>query len=175
MKKISQIGIISLVLLISATLITCGALMTYYLNVTVNVDSGVILEYSTTGVFGGEEENAEDLDKIFDYTNFVGDDIDVENFYIKCNPNLDKDLSTIFTITDIGIDDPDGLTLALQWDDSGTWTDLFNWSATDGGSTTGTFTFSPADEINFRLWVSGNVYLMEGDHSFLIELEHYTP
>lgn len=174
MKKLSKIGIISLTLIIASALTVCGVLMSYYVNVTVNVDSGVILEYSATGVYGGEEVNAEDLDLTYDFLNFVGDDVDTKQAWYKCNANLDKDLPITFTITDTSIDDPDGLTIAWQYDNSGTWTDIFNWTATQSGSTSGDFTFNPAQTENFRMWVSGNHYLEEGDHSFLLEVEYDT-
>jgi hypothetical protein len=172
MKKLSKIGMISITLLIATALIVSGALMSYYLQVTVNVDSGVILEYSEDDV---TYENAEDLDKTFDYLNFVGDDIDTKLFYMKCNANLDNDLPVTFTISNSLIDDdPDGMTIALQYDNGGTWTDIFNWTVIDDGSTTGDFTFSPADEIDFRMWVEGDYYLKEGDHAFTLDLEYDT-
>lgn len=170
--KMKKTGLIALTLLIISALTVSGALMSYYLNVTVNVDSGVILEYSPDDV---TYENAEDLDKIFTYTDFVGDNIDVQTWFIKASPHLQKDVLTKFTITDQSTDDPEGIDIALQYDDSGTWTDIFNWSAVQSGSTSGTFTFPPNHKENFRLWVSGDYYLMEGDHQFLIELEYNIP
>ena len=171
-KKISKKGAIILAGLIIVGLVASGALMNYYLNRDVTADSQVILEYSATGDFTGEEVNAETLDMPIDVgDDFVGNDTEFFVYWMKCNANLDNDLKTTWTLSDTSTDDPEGLTIALQYDDSGTWTDIFNWSAVDDGSTAQAYTFSPGDVDNLRVWITGHEYLMEGEYSFLLELE----
>lgn len=175
MKKLSKIGIISMTLIIISSLMVCGALMSYYINTTINVDSGVLFEYSTTGVYGGEEENCEDLDKTLDFLNFVGNDTEIHDFYIRLNQHANKPHTIKFIITDTSTDNPEGLQIALQWDNAGTWTDLFNWSATQSGTTEEVLLFQPNTMRHLRVWVQGDVYLLEGEHSFLLETVKQAP
>lgn len=153
-----------------------GALFSLFIDGTINADTGYILQWSDTGVWGGEEVNAEDYNPTITYSGLVGGDTDVKLFYMRCNSNLDSAITTEYTITDDGIgDNPTGLTIALQYDNSGTWTDIFNFTASASGSTSGTFTFNPSDVENFRLWCNANEYMMEGEHAFNFEMDYYAP
>jgi len=171
-KHIKKPIFIGAVVLMLSALSVMGAVMSYYMQTTVNIGTDAVLEYSLDDI---TYQKCEDLGKTYDFVNFTGDNIEVQQFHIKASPHLQKNVPVEFTITDISTNDPDGMTLALQYDDSGTWTDIFNWSATQSGTTSGTFIFPPNHKENFRLWVEGHYYLMEGDHSFTIDLEYDEP
>ena len=171
-KKISKKGAVLLAGLLVIGMIAGAAMMNRYMQRNGQADSQVILEYSATGDFTGEEVNAEDLDMPIDVgDDFVGNDTEYFEYWMKCNPDLDNDLDVNWTITDTSTDDPEGLTISLQYNNSGTWEDVFEWVATDGGSLNTGYTFSPGDADHLRVVITGHDYLIEGEYSFSLDLE----
>ena len=162
--------VIGAVILIVSMLSVVGALMNYYVNVTINVDSGVALEWSDDDV---TYENAEDLAKTLDFNNMVANDTATFTRYMRYSANADHPVVVWYKISDQSTDDPEGITIALQYDNGGTWTDVFNWSASALGDTSGQYTFNPSDAETFRFWVYMDEYLKEGDHQFLLEVENF--
>jgi len=168
-KKIGKKASLFLVLIVALAITATAVLMGYYLNYNeISADAGVILEYSVDDV---NWENAEDLDKSWDLgSDFCGADVETHTFFIKCNADLDSALNVTWTISDVSTDDPEGLTIQLQYNDGG-FEDIINWEATDGGSASAMFEFNHSDDIEFKIIVTGHDYLKEGDYGFLLELE----
>lgn len=148
---------------VALAFVATAAVIGYYLTGTTTVDTGVVLQYSEDDATW---ENAEDLVKSYELTNFVGDDVDNQEFYLLCNANLDNAFEVTFTLADESVDDPEGININVTYFDGADWVSIIDWDATDGGSTTGTYTFDPGDDINFKMTFTGDIYLMEGEHSF---------
>jgi len=172
-KKMSKFSIVGLALVIGCMVAVTGALMSYYLQDTATLDADVTMEYSTTGVFGGEEENLETLDKTCTVgDDFCADDVEeISNFYIKVNSDLDSTIGCTFNLSDQSVTEPSGLNLHLEWNDTGTWTTIIDWDMVDGASSTQTYDFASGTTYQFRLTVTGDVYLMEGDYGALLSLD----
>ena len=161
-KKLSKKLAVGLVLLVAGVAITSGVLMAYYYQGTVEADADVILEWS---VDNSVWENAEDLDKTIDVGNdFVGGDTETFDRWIKYNANADNNLVVKFEFTDTGTDDAAGVYIKLEYNNSGTWTQICN------ETTSGTHEFTPGDAEDLRITIVGDTYLEEGDYQYTLDI-----
>ena len=169
-KRFGKLGTALLVLIIGAG-ITMGALIAnFYVLQSASVDSDVVLTWSDTGEFTGEEKNAEDLTEDFTILDFVGNDVENYTWFLHCNDDLNAvALQVNFTIFDTGSDDPEGINIVLEYFDGDSWEEIINWDAEEQGETLGQHSFAPGDTTQFRVTFTGHVYLMEGSHNFAIQ------
>ena len=163
-KKISKKLAVGLVLLIGAVVVTSGVLMAYYFQGTADTDAQVILEWSEDDK--SSWENAEDLVKSWDVgTDFVGGDTETfDGRWMKYNSDADNNLVVKFEFTDTGTDDAAGVYIKLEYNNSGTWTQICN------ETTSGTHEFTAGDEVELKITVVGDTYLEEGDYQYTLDI-----
>jgi len=166
--KMKMVSILGIVLVIGAG-VTMGALIAnWFFQGSTTVNTTAVLQYSEDNT---NWQSAEDLMKNWALENFVGNDVDTQIFYLKCNPNLDNSFQATFNISDNSTDDPEGININLSYNNSGNWVSLIDWDATYNGYSTVTYTFNPGDDIEFKLTFTGDIYLKEGNHEFALTVE----
>ncbi len=164
-KKMSKgMGLLVSLIVIGAV-ITGAVLISYYASIQAKTDATQVLEYSEDH---STWQDAEDLSKSINLTDFCGPDIVTYERWFRANSNLDSAINVRFTVNDTGTDDAEGITFALQWNNSGVWEDVYSWEGTDGY---GNYNFNPGDDVHFRIYIEGDEYLAEGDYRFTIDVE----
>lgn len=151
-KKLAVVG----VLLCLVAVATIGLVMTEYLNGTWDADSQVLFTWDDT--------NAEDLAVNIDLGNdFTGGDTEYTEHYMNYSSVADNALTAKFSIVDSGTDDAEGIEATLYYHNGTTWVQICN--DTDGSSG-GTHTFQPSDNIQMKIEFVASTYLKEGDYAF---------
>ena len=152
-------------LIIIGAVITGAVLISYYASIQANTDATQVLEYSEDH---STWQDVEDLSKSINLTDFCGPDRVTYERWFRANSDLDNAINVRFTVNDTGTDDAEGITFALQRNNSGVWTDVYNHTGTNGF---GNYNFNPGDDVKFRIFIDGDEYLAEGDYAFTINVE----
>ena len=160
-------GMMLIALTIIGAVITGATLMLFYAQSTNDVDADVILTHWSVA---DGEANAEDLALTENIADGVGGNSYEYIHWFNYSANTQNDLDVLFTITDSGVDDAEGIYFTVYVNDSGSWTEL-----TDEVEGSDTYTFTAGGEnVQFKTEYVFDTYLEEGDYQYTLDVTRST-
>lgn len=158
-KKISKklgILLIGICLIVGAGVST---LMSWYVDQESNVDAGEVLMWDSV--------NAEDLEVCENITDGVGGNTYSYEHWLNYSTDTQEDLVVKFTITNSGVDDPEGIYFTLYTWNGTAWIEL-----TDEIEGTDTFTMTAGGlDLKMKTEYVFDTYLEEGDYQYTLMIE----